>query len=307
MQAHHAALRFALAGLFASWASLALSANLGVSAAPDAKEASAEQSAPADPGALRICASAKQPPLSMTDGSLSRTTGLGLENKIAVALAEAIDLKPRFVWTDKPAIYLVRDFLDKRQCDIVIGVDAGDPRVATSKPYYRTGYAMVTRADRDLDISSWNDPRVTRLANVAVPFGSPAEALLKDRGLYENNMNYLYSLVNFRSSRNQYSQIDPMRMVAEVVDGHADAAVAFAPDIAHYVKTSATPLRMVLLADDARKSNGEAIPQHFSQSFGVRSNDVALLARINDALPKIASKIEAILKSDGVPLLPVAN
>ena len=58
---------------------------------------------------------------------------------------------------------------------------------------------------------------------------------MKDMGLYEDNMAYLYSLVNFKSARNQYTQIDPNRMVGEVVNGASEIAVGFAPDVARYV------------------------------------------------------------------------
>ena len=85
----------------------------------DAEKAPA--SVAADPSTLRICASEKQPPLSMKDGS-------GLENRIAVAVAEAMGRKPVLVWLSKPAIYLVRDGLEKRLCDVVIGLDSDDPR-----------------------------------------------------------------------------------------------------------------------------------------------------------------------------------
>ena len=77
----------------------------------------------------------------------------------------------------------MRDFLDKKLCDVVVGLDAGDPRVATSAPYYRTGYVFITRADRDLDIKSWSDPRIGKLGHIAVSFGSPGELFLKDKGL----------------------------------------------------------------------------------------------------------------------------
>ena len=146
---------------------------------------------------------------------MSLEDGSGLENKIGVALAEAMGLKPQFVWSERPAIYLVRDYLDKKLCDVIIGMDRGDPRAATSNPYYRSGYVFITRSDRDLDIKSWSDPRIAQIGHIAVPFGSPAEVLLKDKGLYEEDMAYLYSLVNFRSARNEYSQIDPARMIAE--------------------------------------------------------------------------------------------
>jgi mxaJ protein len=279
----------------------AQAASLGVSdhAATSADQTLAAASA-ADPNALRICAARNQPPLSLEDGS-------GLENRISVALADAMKRRTQFVWSERPAIYLVRDYLDKKLCDVIVGLDTGDPRVATSKPYYRTGYVFVSRADRELDVKSWSDARLKRLGHIVVAFGSPGELLLKDMGQYEDNMAYLYSLVNFRSARNQYTQIDPGRMVDEVASGAADIAVGFAPDVARYVKASATPLRMTLIEDDAVKSNGEKVPQRFDQSVAVRRDDKALLMEIDAALATARPKIEEILKGEGVPLLPPAQ
>lgn len=279
----------------ASAASLGVSGEAANNAAPAVTPALA-----ADPNALRICAAKNQPPLSLEDGS-------GLENKIGVALADALNRKAQFVWSERPAIYLVRDYLDKDLCDVIVGLDTGDPRVATSKPYYRTGYVFVSRADRGLDVKSWNDAQLKKLSHIVVAFGSPGEVLMKDMGVYEDNMAYLYSLVNFKSARNQYTQIDPNRMVGEVVNGAADIAVGFAPDVARYVKGSTVPLRMTLIEDDAAKSNGEKVPQRFDQSVAVRRDDKALLAAVDAALVAARPKIEEILKTEGVPLLPVSQ
>jgi mxaJ protein len=295
---------FSVAALGLYGAANATAASLGVSgdaATQAAASQSATQTLASDPNALRICAAKNQPPLSMEDGS-------GLENKIGVALADAMNRKAEFVWSDRPAIYLVRDYLDKNVCDVIVGLDRGDPRVATSKPYYRTGYVFVSRADdRDFDVKSWNDPRLKKLGHIVVAFGSPGEVLLKDMGKYEDNMAYLYSLVNFKSARNQYTQIDPNRMVGEVVSGGAEIAVGFAPDVARYVKASTIPLRMTLIEDDAAKSNGERVPQHFDQSVAVRRDDKALLTAVDAALVAARPKIEDILKAEGVPLLPVSK
>jgi mxaJ protein len=281
--------------LLASGMAVALSCF--VASAPVSADAPAASGAASD--TLRICAAENQKPLSLKDGT-------GLENRIAVVIAEAMGRKAEFVWTSRPAIYLVRDYLDKKLCDVVVGLDTGDPRVLTSKPYYRTGYVFVTKADRDLDVSSWSDPRIKKLpGHIAVSFGSPSELMLKEIGEYENNMAYLYSLVNFRSPRNQYTQIDPARMVEEVANGSADLAAAFAPDVARYVKASGTPLRMTLAADDATRSDGQKVPQHFDQSLGVRLADKALLAELNAALDRAAPKIAQVLVAEGVPLLPI--
>jgi mxaJ protein len=254
----------------------------------------------ADPGTLRICAAESQPPLSMKDGS-------GLENRIAAAVAEAMGRKPVFVWSSKPAIYLVRDGLDKKLCDVVVGLDSDDPRVLVTKPYYRSGYVFLTRADRDLDVKSWADPRLKEVGHMVVGFGTPAEAMLKDIGRYEEDMAYLYSLVNFRAPRNQYTQIDPARMVGEVATGKADVGVAFAPDIARYVRDAATPLRMTPVPDDTVRSDGQRMPQSFDQSMGVRRGDEDLRRELDAALVKAKPQIAAILKQEGVPLAPASN
>ncbi len=260
----------------------------------------AADAAPADPSALRICASEKQPPLSMKDGT-------GLENKVAAAVAEAMGKKAQFVWFSKPAIYIVRDALEKKTCDVVVGLDFDDPRVLTTKPYYRSGYVFITRADKDLDIKSWSDPRLKTIDHMVVGFGTPGEAMLKDIGRYEEDMAYLYSLVNFRAPRNQYTQIESSRMVSEVAGNKADVAVAFAPDVARYVKDSATPLRMTLVPDDTVRSDGQRMPQSFDQSMGVRRGDEALRDALNEGIEKAKPKIEAILEDEGVPLAPASN
>jgi len=278
-----------LMGLCSAAAMLAFSGSLHAAPPPVSSAAS-------DAGSLRICSSQIEAPFSSKDGS-------GFENRIAVILAEAMGRKPQFIWTEKAAIFLVRDFLDKNACDVVMGLDAGDPRVLTSAPYYRSGYVFLSRADQPLDIKSWKDERIEKLGHIAVTFGSPAEAMLHEVGKYEDDVAYLYSLVNFRSPRNQYTQVAPEKLVGEVVSGNADLAVAFAPEVARYVKQSTTPLRMTMIADDNIRSDGQKVPHHFDQGIGVRKGDVALLEQVNIGLAKARTKIEAVLKDEGIPLL----
>ena len=229
--------------------------------------------------------------------------GDGFENKIAAAVANAMGRPLEFVWTDRPAIYLVRDFLDKNTCDVIVGLDTGDSRVLTTKPYYRAGYVFVTRAANNLDIHSWSDPRLKAFNHIAVDFGTPSEEMLKEIGKYDDDFNYEKSLVNFRSNRNQYIQVDPSRMVEEVADGNADIAVGFSPEVARYVHDSKVPLRMTPVDDDTVKSDGEKVPQAFDQSMGVRKTDPQLRASLDDALVKIKPEIDKILKAEGIPLL----
>ncbi|WP_029356859.1 methanol oxidation system protein MoxJ [Bosea sp. 117] len=245
---------------------------------------------------LRICASNAEAPFSEKDSS-------GFEDRVAMALAEAMGRKPVFVRTEQPGIYLVRDQLDKNTCDVVMGVDAGDERMLTSRPYYRTGYVLVSRAERNITAENWDDQQVRDQTRFAVRFYSPAETMLKRIGRFEDNAAYMYSLVNFKSRRNQWVQVPGDRIVSEVAGGEADIGIAFAPEVARYVKSSSTPLRMTVIRNDLDRPDAPPIPMHYDQAVGVRKGDDALLADINVGLEKARPKIEKILSEEGIPLL----
>lgn len=272
-----------------------LSAGVAAQAAPAATDTPVV--AAAAPDELRICAAQSEAPYSFKDES-------GLENRIAKIVADTMHKKPVFVWADKPAIYLVRDYLDKNLCDVVMGVDAGDPRVATTRPYYRSGYVFVSRADRNFEVDNWGSDRFAGVSKFAVGLGSPAESMLKAIGKYENNLNYMYSLVNFRSPRNQYIRVDPARMVNEVANGTADLAIAFGPEVARYVKSSPVPLRMALVPRDTVPDNeGKRIEFQYAESMAVRLGDRDLQAALDAAVEKAAPRIRQVLVDEGVPLI----
>lgn len=244
---------------------------------------------------LRICASEVEAPFSQKDGK-------GFENLIAQELAEAMGRKARYVWSARPAIFAVRDQLEAKLCDVVMGVDFGDERLLTSKPYYRSSYVLITRADRGVTASDWADPQIKQLGRFVVRFFSPGETIVKRLGKYEDNMAYLYSLINFKSPRNQYVQIPGDRLISEVAGGEADIGIAFAPEVARYVKSSRVPLRMTVMTNPVTRADGAVLPVHFDQSVGVRRDSAALLAEIDAALAKLRPRIDQILEDEGIPL-----
>lgn len=244
---------------------------------------------------LRICAAADELPYSNRDGS-------GFENKIAVAVADAMGRKPHFVWFSRPGIYIVRDQLEMKMCDVVMGMDTGDPRVLTTKPYYRAPYVFIQRKDTKLDIKDWNSPDLAKAAKIGFTPGTPAQIMMEKLGLFREHFNYMHSLTNFQDRRNKFTRVPPTRMVNEVADGTADVAVNFAPEVARYVKAS-DQLMLTVIPDDNVRSDGEKVPHHFDQSIGVRKDDTALLSALDLALEKAKPKIEEILKDEGIPLV----
>ncbi|MFA5950874.1 MAG: methanol oxidation system protein MoxJ [Hyphomicrobium sp.] len=275
----------------AAFASLPLLAVVAHAPATAGSSSSVEASA----NILRICAAADELPYSNKDRA-------GFENKIAEALAKAMRREPLFVYLNKPAIYLVRDLLDVNRCDVVMGLDTGDERVLTSKPYYRAPYVFIQRKDTKLEIRDWKSPDLFKATKIGFTPGSPSHLMLEKLGLFREHFNYMHSLTNFQDKRNKYTRVPPQRMVNEVADGTAEVSVNFAPEVASYVKAAGN-LTLTVIPDDNTRADGVKIPHHFDQSIGVRKEDNNLLADINAALEKARPDIEEVLKSEGIPLL----
>ncbi|ARC37326.1 methanol oxidation system protein MoxJ [Paracoccus yeei] len=248
---------------------------------------------------LRVCASTKDAPFSEKDGT-------GFENEIAKVLAVEMGARLDLVMIDKDAIYLVRDGIEKNLCDVLIGVDAGDERLLTTKPYYRSGYALVTRQDRNFQGDTWQAIDQDGFDTFSYRLHSPAETILKYTGRYEYNLIYQASLTNFEDRRNKYTQVPAGRVVSEVSAGNADLAIVFAPEAARYVRDSREPLRMTLITNEIERSDGVIIPLQYSQSVGIAKTRPELVEPIQKALDAGRDKIDAILKQEGIPVLPLS-
>jgi len=87
--------------------------------------------------------------------------------------------------------------------------------------------------------------------------------------------------------------------VQEVIDGNADLAVAFQPEVARYVRASTEPF-----CDRHPERYGwfgrQTIRQHFDTAMGVRKGDEALLEELNAAIRKAQPEIKAILDEEAV-------
>lgn len=249
---------------------------------------------------------AEQPPLKVctADNEMpyANKAGEGFENKLAGYVAEQLGRKLEAVtWTDPR--YFVRDYLDKGLCDVVMGVDAGDPRLSTTAPYYRSGYVFISREQDALDLQNWDSPALKQAKRIAFAPGTPAETMLRVIGRYNDMFNYQQELAGFKSKRNQYVKYDNDKLVNEVASGKAEIAILWGPAAARYVKASATPLTMTVIPDNARRADGEKVGLHYSTAIGVRKGDSALLAQLNKLIKDGQDDIEEMLEAEGIPLL----
>jgi mxaJ protein len=244
---------------------------------------------------LKVCTAENEMPYA-------NKTGEGFENKLAEFVAQQLNRKLELVtWTDPR--YFIRDFVDKGLCDVVMGVDAGDPRLLTTAPYYRSGYVFISREKDELALENWDSEALKKAKKIAFVPGTPAEVMLRAIGRYNDMFNYQQELVGFKSRRNQYVKYENDKLVNEVSAGNAELAVLWGPAAARYVKASSTPLTMTVIPDNNQRADGEKVGFHYSTAMGVRKGETALLEQLNKIIKDQQDDISELLEAEGIPLL----
>ena len=243
--------------------------------------------------ALRVCADPNNLPFSDQAGS-------GFENKIVGLIARDLGSTVDYTWWAQRRGY-VRHTLKADVCDIWSGVVSGNEMMTSTRPYYRSSYVFVTRADRGLHVTSFDDPQLRNLVIGVQMVGSdamntpPAHALSR-RGIVQNVRGYmLYG---------DYRQPHPSSAIIDAVeDGDVDVAVVWGPVAGYFAAQASTPLTLEPVQP---WRDGAELPMAFYISMGVRRGDNALLQRLNDSLERNHTAISAILAEYHVPILPDA-
>lgn len=242
---------------------------------------------PAD--SFRVCADPNNLPFSNDRGE-------GFENRIATLIARDLGEHVEYTWWAQRRGF-VRNTLNTGSCDVILGVPAGYGMVRTTRPYYRSTYVFVTRRDRGLHITSFDDSAL-RTLRVGVHLvgdnyaNSPAAYSLARRGLTTNVVGYtLYG---------DYSKPNPpARLIDAVANKEIDVAVAWGPLAGYFAQRSRVPLE---LRPVTPQQDG-AMQYAFDIAAGVRRRDSTRLAALDAELTRRRAEIDRILADYGVPRL----
>ncbi|HEY6920732.1 MAG TPA: substrate-binding domain-containing protein [Methyloceanibacter sp.] len=240
-----------------------------------------------DASELRVCADPNNLPFSNERGE-------GFENKIAELIAQELDAKISYTWWAERRGF-IRNTLNAGACDLVPGTTNGIQTLRTTRPYYRSGFAFVTRADGP-QISSLDDPALRQMKigiQLVGEDGSnppPAEALAR-RGLIDNVRGY--------SVYGDYRDDTPASAIVDAVaKGNIDVAIVWGPVAGYFASREPVPLRVTLVTP---QNDGPRLPMVFDIDMGVRRDDPELRDEINGALAKLQPRIDAVLASYNVP------
>jgi quinoprotein dehydrogenase-associated probable ABC transporter substrate-binding protein len=213
----------------------------------------------------------------------------GFENKIAQLIADDLDRTLRYRWWPQ-TIGFVRNTLQVRLCDLVMGVTSVNEMLQNTNPYYRSVYTLVYRKDAGLDIHSLNDPALKNL-RLGLVAGTPPATLISKYGLLDRVRPYQRTV-----DTRLYSPAT--QAVEDVANGDIDVAVIWGPIAGYAARLQKTPLVVVPLP-----AKEDSVSLAFNVSMGIRRRENNWKHELNQELEKLAPRIEQILLEYGIPLL----
>jgi mxaJ protein len=234
---------------------------------------------------LRVCADPNNLPFSNQRGE-------GLENRLAQLIARELKTSVSYVWWAQRRGF-IRNTLAAGRCDVVMGVPSDLPSVLTTRPYYRSRYVFVSRADQKMAVRSFDDPLLRRMRIGVQVVGDGANTPPMDafarRGMAKNLVGYTVF--------GDYAQPNPPARIVEAVSrGDVDIAVVWGPLAGFFADKYAVPLAVTPVPDDGR------LPFEFSISMAVRQGDQARRAILDRLLVSKRAEIDRILEEYHVPM-----
>ncbi|MBV8107035.1 MAG: substrate-binding domain-containing protein [Hyphomicrobiales bacterium] len=249
-----------------------------------AQDADAEDSIELiDPHVFRACADPRNLPFS-------NEAGEGFENKIAELFAGELGKSAAYAFYPS-ATGFIRNTLNAHRCDVVLGIAQGDDLVQPTNPYYRTSYAAAYRTGGPLEgLDSLSDPRLMT-AKIGIVAGTPPATYLAENGLLGRIKSYPLG-VDTRYDSSTHDMMDDLDR------GEIDVALLWGPIAGYYALKAKTATTVAPLL---KEHDGPQMVYRIV--MGVRHSDQNWKRALNKLISENQSKIQAILRSFGVPLL----
>ena len=172
-----------------------------------------------DKNNLRVCADPSNLPFSNEKGE-------GFENEIANLLGEKLNIPVVYDFFPQVIGY-VRNTLNKKKCDIIIGITAGNELVLNTIPYMRWAYGMVYLKDSGIDVDRPDHPQLAELS-IGVQAGTPPTFVLQ-------RYNLMGRVRPYNLTFDPRVAVIGETMIEDMIDGLVDIAFMSGPIASHYL------------------------------------------------------------------------
>jgi quinoprotein dehydrogenase-associated probable ABC transporter substrate-binding protein len=232
---------------------------------------------------LRVCADPANLPMSNEKRQ-------GFENKIADLIGNTFDIPVTYTWFPQ-ATGFVRQTLNIKKCDLIIGFAQGHELVQNTNHYYRSIYVMFHKRGNGLDkVESLDDP-VLKGKRIAVIAGTPPATIMALNGLIGN-------AVPFPLTVDRRYEAPAENMVEQVASGGIAMGILWGPVGGPLIRKMA---RDMVVKPLNKETKGPRMSYRIT--MGLRPNEPDWKHQLNDFIKQHQGELNTILLDAGVPIV----
>ncbi|MEO9873542.1 MAG: substrate-binding domain-containing protein [Anderseniella sp.] len=232
---------------------------------------------------LRVCADPANSPMSNEKRQ-------GFENRIADLIGKAFNIPVTYTWFPQ-ATGFVRQTLNVKRCDLIIGFAQGHELVQNTNHYYRSIYVLFHKKGNGLDkVESLDDPALAN-KRIAVVAGTPPATIMAMNGLIGN-------AVPFPLTVDRRHEAPAEKMINQVASGEVPMGILWGPIAGPLIKQMAPDLAVRPLNKETKGPR-----MSYRITMGLRPNEPEWKHQLNDFIKNHQSEINKVLLDAGVPIV----
>lgn len=247
-------------------------------------------------GTLRVCADPNNLPFSNRNGE-------GFENRLVEVWARELGADIEYAWFphrrgfERHTLNLQDPLTGEYACDLIAGVPLGYDLAMTTRPYYRSTYALVYVPGGPLDaIDSGDDlvnlPQdVRERLRIGVFTPGPAAEWLAFHDMHRQ-------MVAYPALQGDPDAYPGQIIENELLAGRLDAAILWGPIAGYFAARAPRHVAVVPLSSEV------GVQFDFPIAAGVRFGDRAMRSLLEDVIARTADETAAILAEYHVPVVP---
>ena len=239
-----------------------------------------------DTNYLRVCADPANMPFSNKEGE-------GFENDIADLIGEKLNIPVVYDYFPQVIGY-VRNTLDKKKCDIIIGITGSNELVLNTVPYMRWAYVMVYLKGSGIEVDRPNHPQLADL-RIGTVAGTPPTFVLQ-------RYNLMGKVRPYNLTFDPRVAVIGESMIDDLIDGLVDINFMSGPIASHFLhKKGYDSSKFVMIPLETTDQGWGRMD--FYTTMGVRDGETDWKKKLNKFIKNNQKDIDVILAKHNIPIL----
>lgn len=239
-----------------------------------------------DTNFLRVCADPANLPFSNDKGE-------GFENEIADLLGKKLNVPVVYDYFPQVIGY-VRNTLNKKKCDIIIGITSGNDLVLNTLPYMRWSYVIAYLNDTGIEVDRPDHPQLADL-RIGTQAGTPPTFILQ-------RYNLMSKVRPYNLTFDPRFAIIGESMIEDLIDGLVDIVFMSGPIASYYLhKKGFDKTKFTMIPIETTDQGWGRMD--FYTTMGVRDGETDWKKKLNKFIKGNKKEIEQILAKHNIPIL----